>query len=69
MDVPKFYTPVTNLLADGEEKLKWRGMRTVGQMRFELGLKAPQKDDSIYKVYIFVKIFVFFCFSIEIRDF
>jgi len=46
----KFYAPVTNLLLPGEEKLKWRGMRTVGQMRFELGIKAPNNIDSHYKV-------------------
>uniref|UniRef100_A0A915PQG9 Bms1-type G domain-containing protein n=1 Tax=Setaria digitata TaxID=48799 RepID=A0A915PQG9_9BILA len=45
--VPHFYTPVTNLLLSQNEK--WEGMRTVGCLRFAMGLKPPVKTDSFYK--------------------
>ncbi|KAI8912692.1 hypothetical protein EDD86DRAFT_202057 [Gorgonomyces haynaldii] len=43
----RFYNPVTSLLL--EEKSKWQGMRTTGQIRFEDGIKLVQKKDSVYK--------------------
>jgi ribosome biogenesis protein BMS1 len=39
-----YYNPVTSLLSP-----EWQGMRTVGQLRAERGLAAPQKADSQYK--------------------
>eukprot|EP01132_Coremiostelium_polycephalum_P002311 gene2311-2850_t len=42
----KFYNPVTSLLI--QQKDQWQGMKTVGQLRFEKGLRAPQKKDSDY---------------------
>ena len=50
MDIPKFYNPVTTLLLPKDAKDNWNGMRTVGQMRKEMGMKAPQAADSSYKV-------------------
>jgi ribosome biogenesis protein BMS1 len=47
--VPKFYTTVTSLLLPPNEKLKWQGMKTVGQLRHEQGLHAPNIQDSHYK--------------------
>lgn len=47
--IPNFYLPVTNLLLTAEEKNAWRGMRTSGQLRFELNLAPEQKADSFYK--------------------
>jgi len=47
VEIPKFYTPVCNLLLPAAEK--WQGMRTVGRMRFEMGEKPPEKPDSLYK--------------------
>uniref|UniRef100_A0A915B5J1 Bms1-type G domain-containing protein n=2 Tax=Parascaris univalens TaxID=6257 RepID=A0A915B5J1_PARUN len=44
--VPRFYTPVSDHLLASDKK--WEGMRTVGRLRFERGLKPPQKDDSLY---------------------
>ncbi|RUS24329.1 GTP binding protein, partial [Jimgerdemannia flammicorona] len=44
----KFYNPVTSLLLS--TKTAWQGMRTVGQIRRELGQRAPQNADSTYKV-------------------
>lgn len=49
INIPKFYTLVKNLLIPGEERLKWIGMRTSGQIRYEEGIKAPLKKDSLYK--------------------
>ena len=48
--VPNFCNPVTSLLLPPEQKATWQGMRTVGQLRKDLGLKAPVKSDSLYKV-------------------
>ncbi|KAL3985377.1 hypothetical protein ACH3XW_38380 [Acanthocheilonema viteae] len=45
--VPHFYTPVINLLLSLNQE--WEGMRTVGRLRFEMGLKPPMKMDSVYK--------------------
>ncbi|KAG1696682.1 Ribosome biogenesis protein bms1 [Nymphon striatum] len=47
--VPQFYNPVTTLLLPPEEKSKWKGMKTVGQLRREKGLKVPTNPDSFYK--------------------
>ncbi|KRY51796.1 Ribosome biogenesis protein BMS1 -like protein [Trichinella britovi] len=49
VEIPNFYAPVTNLLLPGEEKRKWTGMRTVGQLRFERGIDVPTNVDSLYK--------------------
>lgn len=47
--VPKFYTIVKNLLLSVEERLKWQGMKTTGQLRSETGKHADYKKDSVYK--------------------
>ncbi|KRZ02658.1 Ribosome biogenesis protein bms1 [Trichinella zimbabwensis] len=49
VEIPNFYAPVTNLLLPGDEKRKWTGMRTVGQLRFERGIDVPTNVDSLYK--------------------
>ena len=47
VDVPKFYNPVTSgMMKDTKE---WRGMKTVGQLRFEKSMPIPVNPDSIYK--------------------
>ncbi len=45
--IPKYYNPVTSLLS--KEKSTWNGMRTVGQIRYETGSKAPVKKNAKYK--------------------
>lgn len=50
MSVPNFFNPVTSLLLPPDQKEKWQGMRSVGQLRKDLGLKAPLNTDSLYKV-------------------
>lgn len=48
--IPNFYNPVTSLLLPPDQKETWQGMRSVGQLRRDLGLKAPVNSDSLYKV-------------------
>lgn len=48
--VPNFYNPVTSLLLPPDQKETWQGMRSVGQLRRDLGMKAPFNSDSLYKV-------------------
>jgi len=43
----EYYNPVTSLLM--AQKDAWIGMKTTGQLRFERGLHAPVKQDSLYK--------------------
>lgn len=47
--VLRFYMTLTTLLAPDEEKTRWQGMKTVGQLRAERGLHAPVLQDSLYK--------------------
>lgn len=44
--VPRFCVSMTDKLMSSNEK--WLGMRTVGRLRHELGLKPEQKPDSGY---------------------
>ncbi|KAG8222425.1 hypothetical protein J437_LFUL008422 [Ladona fulva] len=48
VDVPQFYNPVTSLLLPPELKNSWRGMKTVGQLKRERGIKALPQNDSLY---------------------
>jgi ribosome biogenesis protein BMS1 len=45
--IPDFYLVVTDKLLPSSEP--WMGMRTVGRLRYEMGTKAEQKEDSNYK--------------------
>lgn len=48
VDVPRFYNPVTSLLLPPEEKSRWRGMKTTGQLKREMNIRAEPNEDSIY---------------------
>ncbi|CAK9832115.1 Ribosome biogenesis protein BMS1 homolog [Anthophora retusa] len=48
VDVPKFYNPVTSLLLPPEEKNRWQGMRTTGQLKKENNIRIPANKDSMY---------------------
>ena len=48
--VPQLYNPVTSLLLPVGQKENWSGMRTVGQLKHDLGLHYKPKPDSVYKV-------------------
>ncbi len=39
MDVPEFYTAVTSLLLPPNEKNKWVGMKTLGQLKWERNIR------------------------------
>lgn len=45
--VPQYYNPVTSLLL--RDKTTWTGMRTVGQIRHEMGKRPPVKANSLYR--------------------
>lgn len=51
IDVPKFCITIKTLLLAANERDKWRGARTTGQIRFETGQKSKDSNnpDSIYK--------------------
>ncbi|CAC5392616.1 BMS1 [Mytilus coruscus] len=49
VQIPEFYNPVTSLLLPKTEKMKWIGMKTIGQLRREKGMTAPLNPDSKYK--------------------
>ena len=48
VDVPKFYNPVTSLLLPAEEKNRWQGMKTTGQLKREKNVHVPANIDSMY---------------------
>uniref|UniRef100_A0A8C5R1C7 BMS1 ribosome biosis factor n=1 Tax=Leptobrachium leishanense TaxID=445787 RepID=A0A8C5R1C7_9ANUR len=47
--VPTFYNPVTSLLKPVGEKETWTGMKTLGQLKHELGIRHKPQKDSLYK--------------------
>ncbi|XP_078577758.1 ribosome biogenesis protein BMS1 homolog isoform X2 [Branchiostoma floridae x Branchiostoma japonicum] len=47
VQVPRLYNPLTTLLL--AEKDKWSGMKTVGQLKFEQGIRNNPSQDSLYK--------------------
>ncbi|XP_072347438.1 ribosome biogenesis protein BMS1 homolog isoform X1 [Scyliorhinus torazame] len=49
VSVPKLYNPVTSLLQPSSERGTWTGMRTVGQLKHDLGIKTKPTKDSLYK--------------------
>ncbi|XP_014279016.1 ribosome biogenesis protein BMS1 homolog [Halyomorpha halys] len=48
IDVPQFYTTITTLLLPINEKNKWRGMKTLGQLKREKGIRNEAQEDSMY---------------------
>ena len=48
VDIPRFYAPVTNLLMKPEDKSKWQGMKSIGQIKREKGVKATVNPDNLY---------------------
>ncbi|XP_078055888.1 ribosome biogenesis protein BMS1 homolog isoform X2 [Mustelus asterias] len=49
VSVPKLYNPVTSLLRPSSERGSWTGMRTVGQLKHDLGIKIKPSKDSLYR--------------------
>lgn len=50
VQIPEFYYPVCNLLLSAEIKMKWKGMKTIGEVRHEMGVSVEQNQDSFYKI-------------------
>lgn len=48
IEVPKFYAPITNLLALKHEEA-WSGLKTLGTLKFENKIKVNPNEDSLYK--------------------
>ncbi|XP_037546650.1 ribosome biogenesis protein BMS1 homolog [Nematolebias whitei] len=49
VSVPQLYNPVTSLLLPPTQKDSWSGMRTLGQLKNDLGIHNKPKPDSLYK--------------------
>ncbi|XP_076855365.1 ribosome biogenesis protein BMS1 homolog [Brachyhypopomus gauderio] len=49
VSVPQLYHPVTSLLMPSGQKDTWAGMRTVGQLKHDLGIRNKPNQDSLYK--------------------
>ncbi|NP_001104620.2 ribosome biogenesis protein BMS1 homolog [Danio rerio] len=49
VSVPRLYNPVTSLLMPVGQKHTWSGMRTLGQLKHDLGIHNKPKQDSLYK--------------------
>lgn len=50
VSVPQLYNPVTSLLMPVGQKDTWGGMRTLGQLKYDLGIRNKPNQDSLYKV-------------------
>ncbi|XDV44358.1 hypothetical protein PO909_012651 [Leuciscus waleckii] len=49
VSVPQLYNPVTSLLMPVGQKDTWGGMRTLGQLKYDLGIRNKPNQDSLYK--------------------
>ncbi|XP_040033013.2 ribosome biogenesis protein BMS1 homolog isoform X2 [Gasterosteus aculeatus] len=49
VSVPQLYNPVTSLLLPVGQKDSWAGMRTLGQLKHDLGIRYMPNVDSLYK--------------------
>jgi len=47
--IPRFYTPVTNLLMPMGDKDQWRGLRRLGELKRDLNIRYEPNVDSLYK--------------------
>lgn len=48
VDIPRFYAPVTNMLLTPEDRTKWKGMRSIGQIKREKKIQAEPNPDHLY---------------------
>ncbi|XP_076154398.1 ribosome biogenesis protein BMS1 homolog [Alosa pseudoharengus] len=49
VSVPQLYNPVTSLLLPVGHKASWTGMRTLGQLKHDMGIRNKPNKDSLYK--------------------
>lgn len=47
-EVPQFYAAMTTLLLPLNKKNAWRGMKTLGQLKRERGIRNSMEEDSLY---------------------
>jgi ribosome biogenesis protein BMS1 len=47
--VEKYYNPITSLLSRGDKGARWRGMKTVRELREERNIPVPNNSDSHYR--------------------
>ncbi|XP_039991514.1 ribosome biogenesis protein BMS1 homolog [Xiphias gladius] len=52
VSVPQLYNPVTSLLLPVGQKDSWAGMRTLGQLKHDLGIRNKPDTDCLYKVVV-----------------
>lgn len=50
VSIPQLYNSVTSLLLPVGQKDNWVGMRTLGQLKHDLGIRNKPNKDSLYKV-------------------
>jgi len=48
--VAEFYNPVTSLLLPVGAKDVWKGMKTVGELKRERGIRSTVDPDHLYRV-------------------
>nr|CAH7762249.1 unnamed protein product [Callosobruchus chinensis] len=48
VEIEKFYMTVNTLLLPPEKKNQWRGIRTTGEIKRELGIRNAASKDSLY---------------------
>lgn len=49
VDIPQFYVSVNNLVLSHENKQKWQGMKTLGQLKREKNIQNQPSVDSLYR--------------------
>ncbi|CAH1163978.1 unnamed protein product [Phaedon cochleariae] len=48
VDAPQFYSPVNTLLLPPDKKGFWKGLRSTGEIKRELGIRNAANQDSMY---------------------
>lgn len=46
--IPQYYAPVTSLLMPDDQKMKWKGAKTLGELKREKGVRNQAQEDSMY---------------------
>jgi len=56
--VQQYYCPVTTLLLPPEKKNSWKGARTKGELKKEIGIKNEVNADNLYTVSLLLEILI-----------
>jgi len=46
--IPQFYAAITSLLLPMDHKMKWKGAKTLGELKREKGIRNQAQEDSMY---------------------